>query len=81
MFKSGADPSHVVEDKGLKQVSDTEELIKIVDSIISENSGPTADFKKGKENALQFLVGQIMKATKGQANPQAVSQILRDKLK
>ena len=81
MFKAGGDPSHIIEDKGLKQVSDKDSLQKIVDDIIKENSGPVKDFQAGKEQALQYLVGQVMKETKGQANPKIVGEILREKLK
>lgn len=80
MFKSGADPSQVVEAKGLAQVSDEKELEKICGSIISENPKPVADFKKGKRNALQFLLGQVMAKTRGKANPKVVAEILKKKL-
>ena len=78
MFKTGADPTHIIESRGLKQVSDEEELIKIVERVTKENSGPVKDYQAGKENALQFLVGQVMRESKGKANPQMVSKILKD---
>ena len=81
MIKTGADPSHVIEDKGLKQVSDKDQLQKVVDQVIADNQQSVDDFKAGKENALQYLIGQVMKETRGQANPKIVGEILRDKLK
>lgn len=80
MFLTGADPSHVVDEKGLAQKSDEGELGEIVDGILSANPGPVADYKNGKDNAIKFLMGQAMAATKGAANPQVVMQILKEKL-
>jgi len=76
MFETSADPSQIIEEKGLKQVSDEGELDKIVKEVIKNNPKPVQDFKAGKENALQFLVGQVMAASKGQANPEIVRQLL-----
>jgi aspartyl-tRNA(Asn)/glutamyl-tRNA(Gln) amidotransferase subunit B len=81
MYKTGADPSHIIEEKNLAQMDNGEEMEKIIDEIISKNSKSVEDYKNGKENALQFLVGQVMAATKGKANPQAVREILINKLK
>ncbi|MBI2450623.1 MAG: Asp-tRNA(Asn)/Glu-tRNA(Gln) amidotransferase subunit GatB [Candidatus Nealsonbacteria bacterium] len=81
MFSSGAEPSHIIQERGLVQISDESELGKIVEEIISQNPNPVEDFKKGKENALQFLVGQAMAKTRGKANPEKVRQILLTKLK
>lgn len=80
MYETGADPSNIVAEHGLAQTSNAGELEKIVTRIISANPGPASDYKKGKENALQFFVGQVMKETKGKANPQLVSEILRKEL-
>jgi aspartyl-tRNA(Asn)/glutamyl-tRNA(Gln) amidotransferase subunit B len=80
MFASGADPSHIVSEKDLGQVSDEEELIKAVDEVLSQNPGPAADYKKGKQNALMFLLGKVMAATSGKANPQLVAEILKKKI-
>ncbi|MFC1700890.1 Asp-tRNA(Asn)/Glu-tRNA(Gln) amidotransferase subunit GatB [Patescibacteria group bacterium] len=80
MFETGADPSHIIEEKGLKQVSDVSSLENIIEQVIKENPGPVGDFKSGKENALQFLIGKTMALSKGQANPQVVGDILRKKL-
>ncbi|HRY52504.1 MAG TPA: Asp-tRNA(Asn)/Glu-tRNA(Gln) amidotransferase subunit GatB [Candidatus Portnoybacteria bacterium] len=80
MFKTGADPSHIVKEKDLGQVSDEEELNAAVREAISANPGPVADYKKGKQNSLMFLVGKIMAATKGKANPQMVISLLKKEL-
>jgi len=76
MFKTGADPSHIIEEKGLIQITDEAEIKKIIKEVISKNPKAVQDFKKGKENAFQFLIGQIMTKTKGKANPQLVKDIL-----
>lgn len=81
MFKTGADPSHIVEDKGLTQVADEKELEKIVKDVIGQNPKAVEDFKKGKENALQFLAGQVMGRTQGRAKPETVQQLLKKLLK
>ncbi len=80
MFKTGTDPSIILDQKDLRQVSDGKELAKAVDKVIKENSKPVTDYKGGKQMALQFLVGQVMRETKGKANPQVVAKILREKL-
>jgi len=77
MFHSGKRASQVVKEKGLAQVSDTHELVKVVNEVVNVNEQAVADYKQGKETALKFLVGQVMKATKGQANPQMVNELLR----
>jgi len=77
MFGTGADPSHIVKEKGLFQVTDKTEIKKIVKKVISENPKPVSDFKSGKEQALQFLVGKVMAASKGKANPEIAKQILK----
>lgn len=76
MFKTGADPSHVIESQDLRQVSDTGEIEKIAQDVISNNPDPVADFKAGKAQAMQFLVGQVMKVSKGKANPSMAREIL-----
>lgn len=80
MFETGADPSNIIEDKGLKQLSDQSALEQIIEQVIKENPGPVKDFQSGKENALQFLIGKTMAASKGQANPQVVGEILKERL-
>ncbi len=80
MYKSGGDPSHIIEEKNLLRMSDDGELEKIVAGVVSANAQSVEDYKKGKMNALQFLVGQIMKETKGKADPKAAIEILKKKL-
>ena len=80
MFASGGSAAEIVEAEGLKQISDTGELEGIIEQVIADNPGPADDFRGGKEKALGFLVGQVMKATRGQANPQMVNELLREKL-
>jgi aspartyl-tRNA(Asn)/glutamyl-tRNA(Gln) amidotransferase subunit B len=76
MIENGGDPSTIVKDKGLGQVSDESALEEIAKNILEKNQGPVADYKKGKTNALQFLVGQFMKETKGTANPEVARALL-----
>jgi len=76
MFKTGADPSHIIEEKGLTQITDESEIENIIKEVISNNPKVIEDYKKGKANAFQFLIGQIMAQTKGKANPQIVNEIL-----
>jgi len=81
MFKTGADPSQIIEEKGLSLITDEAEIEKIVKKVISENQKAVSDFKKGKENAFQFLIGQVMAETKGKANPEIINKILKKLLK
>jgi aspartyl-tRNA(Asn)/glutamyl-tRNA(Gln) amidotransferase subunit B len=69
-----------VEAKGLKQVSDTSALEAIVDEVVDENPGPVEQFRGGKEGALNALVGQVMKKSRGAANPQVAAELLRERL-
>ena len=80
MFKIGADPSHIIEEKGLVQITNEAEIEKIVKEVISKNQKAVEDFKKGKTNAFQFLIGQVMAITKGKANPEIVNKILKETL-
>ncbi|MBI2462862.1 MAG: Asp-tRNA(Asn)/Glu-tRNA(Gln) amidotransferase subunit GatB [Candidatus Spechtbacteria bacterium] len=80
MYEIGDNPTDIVKQSGLAQMSNANELEEIVAKVIEANEGPVADYKKGKETALQFLVGQIMRETKGKANPQLVAEILKEKL-
>jgi aspartyl-tRNA(Asn)/glutamyl-tRNA(Gln) amidotransferase subunit B len=79
MLESGDDPAAIVEKKGLKQISDTGALEKIADELIAANPGQVESYRNNPK-ALGWFVGQVMKATKGQANPQLVNQVLRRKL-
>lgn len=77
MFETGKDPEVIVEEKGLKQSTDTGEIEGICQQVIEENPKPVEQFKAGKEPAINALKGQVMKATRGKANPQLVDEILR----
>ena len=81
MFETGKAPAAIVQEKGLAQVSDTGAIEKICDEVIAANPGPAADFKAGKVAALNFLKGQVMKLSKGKANPGVAGEILERKLK
>ena len=76
----GSDVDAIIEAKGLKQMNDSGALEAIVDDVIAANAKNAAEFKAGNEKALNALVGQIMKASKGKANPQQVNDLLRSKL-
>ena len=76
MVEQGGDPSTIVENKGLKQIGDEVELSSMIKKIIYANPKAVADFKAGKQQSLQFLVGQIMKETKGTANPEIIRAVL-----
>ncbi len=80
MFKTGKDAEGIIGEKGLGQISDRRQLEETVGEVINSNAQPVADFRAGKEPALKFLVGQVMRATKGRANPVLVSEILKKKL-
>lgn len=79
VFK-GADPRKTAEDRGLLQQSSSESLAAVVEQVVAENPSVVADYKAGKETALQYLVGQGMKLTKGSANPGVLAQLLKEKL-
>lgn len=78
MVKAGGDPSQLLEEQGLTQVSDESALQPIIQAVVSENPKVVADVQSGKTQALQFLVGQVMKKTKGTANPEVVRGLLVD---
>ena len=81
MFETGKAPGAIVQEKGLAQVSDAGAIEKFCDEAIAANPGPVADFKAGKGAALNFLKGQVMKLSKGKADPAAAGEILERKLK
>ncbi|MFQ5578690.1 MAG: Asp-tRNA(Asn)/Glu-tRNA(Gln) amidotransferase subunit GatB, partial [Anaerolineae bacterium] len=80
MWQTGDAPDAIVERQGLRQISDAGVLDKIVAQVIAGNPGPAAQFKGGKEKALKFLIGQVMRQTQGKANPQQVEALFRQKL-
>lgn len=80
MYKTGKDAEMVVKEQGLVQVSDTGAIETIIDEVIKANPAQAADYKAGKEKLFGFFVGQVMKASKGKANPELVNQLLKKKL-
>jgi aspartyl-tRNA(Asn)/glutamyl-tRNA(Gln) amidotransferase subunit B len=76
MQKTGADPSHIIEKKNLRQVSFESELEPIVKKVTKNNPKAVEDYKEGKEQALKFLIGQVMRESRGKANPQVVKKLL-----
>ena len=80
MFHSGKRAAEITAEKGLTQISDAQEVGKIVAQVVAANAQAVADFKNGKEAALTFLTGQVMRQTKGRANPSVVNKLLREKL-
>lgn len=80
MWKEGGNPDDIVKAQGLVQISDTAELSKLVDEVVGNNPKAVEDFKAGKKKAVGALVGQIMKATKGKANPRVINELLNKKL-
>jgi aspartyl-tRNA(Asn)/glutamyl-tRNA(Gln) amidotransferase subunit B len=80
LFSSGNTPEQIVQEKGLTQVSDEGALAKIIEEVLGKNPGQVAQFKEGKQQVLGFLVGQVMKASGGKANPGKVNELLRKKL-
>ena len=81
MVKSGENPTKIVEDKGLVQISDPSKILPIIDEIISNNPDNVAKFKAGNTKLLGFFVGQVLKTTGGKANPKVVNELVAQKLK
>ena len=78
MFESGKDAEEIVEQKGLKQMNDTGEIKVIVEKILNDNPQVVEDLKGGKKKAAGFVVGQVMRQTKGKANPGIVNQLINE---
>jgi len=81
MFKTGKVASQIVKESGITQITDENELIKIVDKVLNENSKSVEDFNQGKEKALNFLVGQVMHYTKGRAKPDFIFEAIKQRIK
>ena len=81
MFDAGKSAQEIVKEQGLTQISDEDALAEIVAQVIAENPAAVQDFKQGKKRAIGFLVGQVMKATRGKANPGIVNQKLQEVLR
>lgn len=80
-ISTGKDPQEIVASKGLSQISNVSELETVIQSILDQNEKSISDYQSGKANALMFLVGQVMRQTKGKANPNLVKEMLEQKLK
>jgi len=80
MMATGKDASKIVDEKGLKQVTDSGAIEKIVDEVIAENPDNVAAFKGGKDKLFGFFVGQVLKKSGGKANPDMVNELLKKKL-
>ncbi|MCB9259771.1 MAG: Asp-tRNA(Asn)/Glu-tRNA(Gln) amidotransferase subunit GatB [Ignavibacteriales bacterium] len=81
MLEEDRDPEIIVKEKNLIQITDTSAIESAIDNVINQNPDQVEEFKSGKDKVIGFFVGQVMKETKGKANPQMVNQILREKLK
>ncbi len=81
MYATGKGPEDIVEEKGLKQVTDEGEIRQVIDSVLAAHPNEMEEYRAGKEKLLGFFVGQVMKKTRGKANPKIVNEILREKLK
>jgi aspartyl-tRNA(Asn)/glutamyl-tRNA(Gln) amidotransferase subunit B len=80
MYGSGKAPEEIVQEKGLTQMSDQGALSRMIDGVLAGNPAQVAQFKEGKQQVLGFLVGQVMKASGGKANPGKVNELLKQKL-
>jgi len=80
ILETGKEVSDIIKEKGLAQVNDESEIRKIVEEVLNQNQKSIEDYKNGKTNALGFLVGQVMKASKGKANPQIINKLILDSL-
>ena len=80
MWKKKQSPKEIIEQLNLVMVTDNKQLLNIVDDVIKNNPNAVEDYKNGKDNALKFLMGQLMKLTKGQADPKQSIELIRSKL-
>ncbi len=81
MWQTGRPPKRIVDELGLQQISDRGHLAEVVARVVADSPDAVASFKSGKETAIRFLMGQVMKASRGKANPQLVEQLLRAQLR
>jgi aspartyl-tRNA(Asn)/glutamyl-tRNA(Gln) amidotransferase subunit B len=80
MFKNGGNPEKIVSDQGLVQITDTKEIEAVIDKVIAANPKIVEEIKGGKAAAMGFLTGQVMKESRGKANPKLVNEILGKKI-
>jgi len=81
MFATGKDPSSIIKDRGMEQISDEGLLESIIDEVIKDNPGPADQFRQGNKKSISFLIGKVMARTKGKANPRMVNEIITRKLR
>jgi aspartyl-tRNA(Asn)/glutamyl-tRNA(Gln) amidotransferase subunit B len=81
MYRTGERPTKIVQDKGWTQILDTEEIERAIERVMKANPKQVEDYQKGKEKLFGFFVGEVMKETKGKANPKLVNELLKEKLK
>jgi len=81
MIESGKDSADIIREKNLGQMSGADQLDKVVDEVVAKNTRSVEDYRSGKENALMFLVGQVMKSSGGKANPKVARELLAKRLK
>jgi len=80
MYRTGEDPQRIVKEKGWIQIQDSSELTGVIDDVLQKHPDEVKKYRAGKEKVFGFLVGQVMKATRGQGNPKLVNELLRRKL-
>jgi aspartyl-tRNA(Asn)/glutamyl-tRNA(Gln) amidotransferase subunit B len=80
MFETGRAPAAIIEEQGLVQIESSDEVAAAADAAIAANEKAVQDYRGGKEEAIKFLVGQVMKETRGRARPETVTEILKQKL-
>jgi aspartyl-tRNA(Asn)/glutamyl-tRNA(Gln) amidotransferase subunit B len=80
MCRTGKSPQTIIDEKGLVQISNVDEIDKIVSKVLEENAKTVEQYRQGKTGNFGFFVGQVMKATAGRANPQTVNEVLKKRL-
>ena len=80
MWAEGGSADALIEAKGLRQITDTSAIERVIDEVLAANPGQLADFRAGKDKLFGFFVGQVMKATGGKANPAQLNELLKKKL-
>jgi aspartyl-tRNA(Asn)/glutamyl-tRNA(Gln) amidotransferase subunit B len=80
MWQSGKEADVIIEEQGLKQVTDTSAIEAAIDEVMAANPDQVVEYRGGKDKLMGFFVGQVMRATKGKANPQALNELLKKKL-
>jgi aspartyl-tRNA(Asn)/glutamyl-tRNA(Gln) amidotransferase subunit B len=81
MAKSGRSPNEIIEEKGLKQLTDSSSIEAVVDRVLRAHAKEVEEYRSGKDKLFTFFVGQIMKATGGKANPKIVGEVLKERLR